>query len=248
MRLTFCFRDGYARSVDFPEHVVERRRDGRRYILLHRAVGFIEDDKVEIRSAQSTLILPLIGLGLATVAGGILITRGTELPLWVLVSLLLLCLIAVPASVMAIISSVVGAEVVVDRRKGSVSWQQGALGMGIGAREVAPFATIDHLEVTVEGDKADRWHGETDSLRQFALVLVKKNGRRLELARIPVAAGNQADGMDRTLALGNAIADICGATVRIPEGWELVTIDTKTGEIQEPAKAKRKPARARARR
>lgn len=236
--------------MEFPEHVIERRRDGRRYILLHRSVGFVDDDKVEIRSARSTVILPLIGLVLAAAAGAVLVSRGMGLPLWVLVVLLLFCLIVVPSSVMGIISSVVGAEVVVDRRKGSVSWQQGALGMGIGAREVAPFPTIDHLEVTIEGDQADRWHGEADSVRQFALVLVKKNKRRLELARIPVAAGNQADGMDRTLALGNAIANVVGVTVRIPEGWEMVTIDTQTGEIKEPPKPLRKPkpARSRARR
>jgi hypothetical protein len=236
--------------VEFPEHVVERRRDGRRYILLHRSVGFVDDDKVEIRSARSTLLLPIVGLLTAGGAGFFLAARGMGLPLWLLVVLLLFCLLVVPASVMGIISSAVGAEVVVDRRKGSVSWQQGALGMGIGAREVAPFPTIDHLEVTIEGDEADRWHGEADSIRQFALVLVKKNKRRLELARIPVAAGNQADGMDRTLALGNAIANVVGVPVQIPEGWEMVTIDTETGEIKEPPKLLRKPkpARSRARR
>lgn len=234
--------------MEFPEHVIERRRDGQRYILLHRSVGFIDDDKVEIRSARSTLVLPIAGLLIAGGAGFFLASRGMGLPLWLLVILLLFCLLVVPASVMGIISSVVGAEVVVDRRKGSVSWQQGALGMGIGAREVAPFPTIDHFEVTIEGAEADRWHGEADSIRQFALVLVKKNKRRLELARIPVSAANQADGMDRTLALGNAIANVVGAPVQIPEGWELVTIDTKTGEIQQPPKAKRKPARARTRR
>ncbi len=234
--------------MELPEHVIERRRDGRRYIVLHRSLAFIDDDKVEIRSARSTLVLPFAGLVLTAGAGAVLVSLGTGLPLWVLVVLLLFCLVVVPSSVMGIISSAVGAQVVVDRRKGSVSWQQGALGMGIGAREVAPFPTIDHFEVTVEGDAPDRWRGETDSLRQFALVLVKKNKRRLELARIPVAAGNQADGMDRTLALGKAIANVAGAPVQIPEGWEMVTIDTKTGEIQEPTKVKQKPARVRARR
>ena len=65
----------------------------------------------------------------------------------------LFCLIVVPVSIMGLIGSLVGAKVVVDRTKCSATWQQGALGMGIGAKDVVPFANIDHLEVTVEGEQ-----------------------------------------------------------------------------------------------
>ncbi|MEP7215517.1 MAG: hypothetical protein ABI782_04640, partial [Anaerolineaceae bacterium] len=161
----------------------------------------------------------------------------TKDPIANLRTMLLLALIIVPLSVISLISSIIGADVVVDAKKGSATWQQGFLGMGIGTKELVPFAKIDHLEVAIEGDQPDRWRGETDSLRQFSLTLVKKSGKRLTLAQVPVPAYGQADGMDRTLAVGNAVAQLTGSTVTLPEGWELVEIDTRTGDPVEPRAA-----------
>ncbi|MBK7124534.1 MAG: hypothetical protein IPH65_01225 [Dehalococcoidia bacterium] len=213
-----------------PEHIAIHRRDGRTEVLLHRAMAVIGPNKIEIKSARGTVILPLIGLATAGGIGWFMATRGFSVPFWLLVVLLLTCMILVPFSAMSLISSVVGADVVVDARKGSATWQQGYLGMGIGTREFVPFEKIDHLEVTVEGDQPDRWHDNVDDLRQFALVLVKQSGKRLILAQVPVPAYGQADGMDRTLAVGQAVAKLVGSTVTIPEGWEMVEIDTDTGE------------------
>lgn len=237
---------GYARSVvyDLPAHVVIQRRDGKREILLHRAMAVIGDDKIEIKSARGTVILPLLGLIFCGAAGWFIATQGQGMPLWLLVTLLLFCLILVPFSMMSLISAVVGADVVVDRRKGSATWQQGYLGMGIGTKELVPFAKIDHLEVTIEGDQPDRWKDQTDDLRQFALVLVKKSGKRLILAQVPVPAYGQADGMDRTLAVGQAVANLVGTTITLPEGWELVEIDTATGEPVAPAPTSEPKARS----
>ena len=85
-------------------------------------------------------------------------------------------------------------------------------------------------EIEIDGDKPDRWKGETDSFRQFALVLEKDNGKRIRLYSIPVPASEQNDGMDRALAVGNAIAALAKAEIRIPENWNLVEIDTDTGD------------------
>jgi hypothetical protein len=170
-----------------------------------------------------------------------ILTEGA-LPLWTLVLLLLFCLFVVPTSAMALISGIAGADIVVDAKKGSATRQQGYLGMGIGTKDLVPFAKVDYIEVTVEGDEADRWHGESDALRQFALWLVKKSGTRIRLAQVPVPAYGQADGMDRTLAAGNAIAALMGVEVRLPAGWELVQIDTTTGDVVEPPKAPPAPA------
>jgi hypothetical protein len=63
--------------------------------------------------------------------------------------------------------------------------------------------------------------------------LVKKSGKRLKLAQIPVPASDQGDGMDRTLAIANAVGALTGADVRLPSTWELVEIDTETGEVLE---------------
>ncbi|MEO6042418.1 MAG: hypothetical protein ABIQ47_00685 [Tepidiformaceae bacterium] len=235
--------------IDIPDHVAIRRRDGRREVLLHRSMAVIGDDKIEIKSARGTVILPIIGLLLASTAVTWMARSGSSLPFWALVTMLLVSLILVPFSTIALISAVIGADVVVDAKKGSATWQQGFLGMGIGTKELVPFAKIDHLEVGIEGDQPDRWRGEADAIRQFSLTLVKKSGKRLSLANVPVPAYGQADGMDRTLAVGNAVAQLTGSTVTLPEGWELVEIDTRTGSPVPPkAAAAAKPAAARRKR
>jgi hypothetical protein len=119
--------------------------------------------------------------------------------------------------------------------------------MGIGTKELVPLDRIDHLEVTVEGDEPDRWHEESDDVRQFALVLVKKSGKRLTLAQVPVPAYGAADGMDRTLAVGQAIAALAGTEVKLPAGWELVEIDTVTGQQVAPGRPAARPGSRRRR-
>ena len=226
-------------EIPVPAHVAIRRRDGRQEILLHRSLAVIGETKIEVRSARATVWLPLLGIATVVAAGIVLGAGGAALPFWGLALLLFYSLIMFPVSVMGLVSAIAGADVIVDAAKGSVTWQQGYLGMGIGTRELVPFAKIDHLEVTVEGAEPDRWHGEQDALRQFALWLVKASGKRLRVSQVPVPAHGQEDGMDRTLALGNAIATLAGTTVRIPGDWELVEIDTETGE-ELPRKRKRK--------
>ncbi len=235
-------------DYDLPEHVTSRRRDGRQEVLLHRSMAVIGPDKIEIKSARGTVILPALALLLAIGLGWLMIERGFTMPFWLLVSLLLICMILVPLSVMSLIGAIAGADVVVDARKGSATWQQGYLGMGIGTKELVPFAKIDHLEVTVEGDQADRWRDEVDDLRQFGIVLVKVSGKRLNLANVPVPVYGQADGMDRALAVGQAVAKLVGSKVTIPEGWELVEIDTETGEqVKQPVPPAKGKARGRRR-
>ncbi len=207
-----------------PSHVAVRRRDGRYEVLLHRSLALVSDNRVEIRSARSTVLVPAIGVGLAGAAGALIAIQAGALPFWLLVGLLLFAIFAFPISVMSLVTAVIGADIIVDGRKGSATWQQGYLGMGVGTRELVPFAKIQHLEVTIEGAERDRWQEETDTLRQFALVLVKKSGKRLTLAQVPVPADDQTDGMDRTLAVGNAIARVTGAQLVLPEGWELVEL------------------------
>lgn len=230
-------------EIPLPGHVVSRRRDGRHEILLHRSVAIIGDDKVEIRSARSTVVIPLLGLGLSALIGYWMATAAGGAPIWLFVVALFFLLLAVPVSVMGLVGSIAGADVVVDGKKGSATWQQGYLGMGIGTKELVPFAKIDHLEILVEGDQPDRWHDHSDDLRQFALRLVKASGKVLPLAQVPVPAYGQTDGMDRVLAVGNAVAILTGSTVKLPEGWELVEIDTDTGEPVPPSPARNKRPR-----
>ena len=207
-----------------PSHVTARRRDGRYEVLLHRSLALIGDEKVEIRSARSTVLLPALGVALGAGAGALIAIEAGNLPFVLLVGLLLFALLAVPISTMALVTAVIGADVVIDGRKGAATWQQGFLGMGVGTRELVPFAKIDHLAITIEGEAPDRWREERDVLRQFSLVLVKQSGKRLTLTQVPVPAGDQTDGMDRTLAVANAIGSVTGAEVVLPEGWELIEL------------------------
>lgn len=232
---------GSVAEIPLPDHVTLRRRDGRREVLLHRSVAVISDGKVEIRAARSTIVLPLIGLALSAAAGYLMVARMGALPFWLLVVMLLVLIFLVPLSGMSLVNSVVGADVVVDRAKNSVTWQQGFLGMGVGTREVAPFEKIDRLEITIEGGEPDRWQDIPDDLRQFELSLVKASGKRLRIATVPVPAFGETDGMDRTLAVGQAISAVTGAPVKLPEGWEMVEIDTGTGEIVTPARGAEPP-------
>jgi hypothetical protein len=232
-------------DMNLPGHVVIQRRDGRREILLHRSMAVIAPDHIEIKSARGTIILPLLGLLIAAAVIAWLSAAGPSLPLWALMLVLVVLLFLFPVCVMALIGAVAGSDVIIDAKKGSATWQQGYLGLGIGTKELVPFAKIDHLEVEIEGAEPDRWHEHTDDLRQFSLVLVKQSGKRLILSTVPVPAYGQTDGMDRTLAVGNAVAALVGTTVTIPEGWELVEIDTDTGEPVQKKPAKRRPKRSR---
>lgn len=221
-------------DISLPGHVVTVRRDGKREVVLHRSVARVGDTKIEIKSARSTVVLPIVGLALSGLAMAWIGVSAGSPPLWVLVLLLLALLFVVPMSVMGLVSAVAGADVIIDAKKGSATWQQGYLGMGIGTKELVPFAKIDRIEVLVEGDEGDRWKGESDDLRQFALWLVKKSGKRLRIAQVPVPAYGQEDGMDRVLAVGQAIGQLTGAPVTIPDGWELVEVDAETLEAIRP--------------
>ena len=216
-------------------------------------MAVIGEDRIDLKSARSTVLIPFIGLLIAAGAVTWIALSQGSLPLWLMVGMLFVLLFIVPSSVMGLVSALAGADVIIDAKKGSAAWQQGYLGMGIGTKELVPFAKIDYLEVTIEGGDPDRWKEHADDLRQFALTLVKKSGKRLTLAQLPVPAYGQNDGMDRTLAVAHAIAALAGTTVKLPEGWELTEIDTVTGEevvktvALSPGKAKGRSRKAKGR-
>src|SRR5690606_11066460 len=144
-------------ELELPSHVVSQRRDGRREILLHRSMAVISEKKIEGRAARGLVIIPVIALLLSAAAGYWMVTSQGSAPLWLLVLTLLALLLIVPVSVMSLVSAIAGADVVIDATKGSATWQQGYLGMGIGTKELVPFHKIGYLEVVIEGEEPDRW-------------------------------------------------------------------------------------------
>lgn len=225
------------KDLDFPPNIAIKRRDGRFSVLLHRSIALLDKEHIEIKNARSTIILPIIGILTSGGAGALIAIQAGNLPLWSLIILLIFAIFVFPSSVMGIVSSVIGSDVVVDTQKGSVTWQQGYLGLGVGTRELVPFSKVESLEITIEGDRHERWNEETDSLRQFSLELIKTNGRRLTLAQVPVAASKQVDGMDRTFAVGKVIADVIQVPINIPADWEIVEMNMtqKDGGQKDPA-------------
>ena len=119
-----------------PGHVASRRRDGRYEVLLHRSVALIGEQRVEIRSARSTVVLPALGVALGAGAGALIAVEAGDLPFGLLVGLLLFALLAFPTSVMALVTAVMGADVVVDGRKGVGDVAAGVPGDGRGDARV----------------------------------------------------------------------------------------------------------------
>jgi hypothetical protein len=184
-------------------------------IYLHRAIARITADKVQIRPARSTAIGPAIGLGLGALSVYLMVEHNT-LPMPVLVLLLLFSVFVIPLSGMAFVYSMIGASVIADARKGSIVWQQGVVGLGVGTKELVPFAKIDRFEVEEEGEEPNRWRGERDALSQLQLVLVKQSGKRLKVANVTVGRWARDEGLTRISRVGQALAALTERTLELP--------------------------------
>src|SRR5258708_1409381 len=110
-------------ELPLPNHVVSRRRDGRREVLLHRSMAVIGPEPIEIKGPRSTVLLPLFGLAIAAGALTWMILSDGSAALWALVLVVLACLVLVPVSVMALVGAIAGADVIIDAGKGSATWQ-----------------------------------------------------------------------------------------------------------------------------
>jgi hypothetical protein len=185
-------------------------------VYLHRAIASITPHKVQIRPARSTAIGPLIGLGLGAFCLYLLVEHNT-LPMFLLILMLLFAVFVIPLSGMALVYSVIGASVIADGRKGSIVWQQGVIGLGVGTRELVPFAKINHFEVEEEGERPDRWRGEQDALLQLQLVLVKQSGKRLRVGTVIVARWAREEGIGRISSVGERLAALTERPFLLPE-------------------------------
>lgn len=195
------------------------RAPRRRRIYLHRSVAVITPERVEIRPALSAALAPLllllIGAGAFTLV--LLSAMGGNYPLWLVAPALLVALVAVPFAGMGFIYSAVGANVVVDARKGSATWQQGLLGLGVGTQELVPFAKIAGI-VLEEVTRADATPAERrrEPVLQWDLTLVKRSGRRLTIGMLTVPRSLRREGYGRIRDVGRSVAQVSGATLMLP--------------------------------
>ena len=104
---------------------------------------------MDIRPAVGAALAPLLALlvGAACFTLVLLSARGANYPLWLVAPALLAAMVLLPLAGMGFVYSIVGASVVIDATKQSATWQQGLLGLGVGTRELVPFAKIALFEV-----------------------------------------------------------------------------------------------------
>ncbi|MPZ23434.1 MAG: hypothetical protein GEU28_07785 [Dehalococcoidia bacterium] len=178
-------------------------------ILLNRAVATISPERIEIRPDKVLVVGPLLGVlfGLAC-ALGIWFGRN-DAPTWLLVLLLLGALFALPFAGMSLVYTIVGANIVIDRAKKSIVFQQGVLGLGVGTREVVPFWKMSELRLD---DLAEGGRGPTEEFAQWQITLLKDSGRVLQIASLTYPRDQEEIALSQMRRLAHAIADLAGGT------------------------------------
>ena len=176
----------------------------RREIDLHRRVCVIRPDTIDIRPARSAAVVPLIGFLLGVFAFVAVLFWLERLPFALALLLMGAAIVLVPLSGMGFVYSVYGANVVIDKRKQSALWQQGLFGMGVGTKELVPFAKMERLEIE-EISREPQADGAQD-FAQYELRLLKASGRMLSLGQVTVPRYLAADGLARAREIGEAIA------------------------------------------
>ena len=142
---------------------------------------------------------------------------------------------------MGLVYSVIGASVVIEKKKQSIRFHQGVLGLGIGIVELVPFWKVEHIEIEdfPLGDYIPGGPVPLD-LRAWDIVLVKKSGKRLPIAQ--VVSGNTGDLIDE--AFGRAL-DAAEAIAAMAESHVVVTAaieeEVPDAEVQPETEASDEP-------
>ena len=216
-------------------------------IPLDRRVLIVRDERIDLRPERGAVLFPLTGLLIALILFAIVVLFSSSLSAGVLAAILLPGLLLAPFSAMGLVYSVIGASVVIEKKKQSVRFQQGVLGLGIGTMELVPFWKIEHVAVE------DFSLGEVPpggippilDLRAWDIVLVKKSGKRLSIGQ--VVAANTPDlideGFGRAVDAAEAIAAMSESTVVISAAIESASEAAAAAEVvAEPATEQTEPA------
>ncbi len=181
-------------------------------IALHRAVAVIQQDSIAVKPPRAGLVGPLIQAVLALLAVWALITYLATWPLWILAILLGFALLAGPTAVLGIVYNFLGSSVMMERHKGTVRWQQGFLGLGIGTHELVPFGRIQRIEVF--GDFEDELgSGDLQDVVHWEVRLIKDNDRVLRIGSIAAARPLAEEALDRANAVARAFATMAEVEV-----------------------------------
>lgn len=191
-----------------------------RHIPLDRRICTIREDRIDIRPSRGAIVVPLFGALLSIIVFVVIGLTINVLPAVVLALLLIPGIIILPLSLMGLFYSLVGAHVIIDRRKGSATFQQGALGLGLGTGELVPFGKVDCIAVEeVAWDEERSRAALPFELRAWEVLLVKPNGQRLLLGMVVVPEEEElaAEGFERARQVAQAIGELAGRPVRVED-------------------------------
>lgn len=191
---------------------------GERRVWLRRRVAVLRPDLIEIRPARGALVGPLVVLLLGLAACGLIALGlfGGAVPLWLMALLLVVAVLAIPMGGLGVVYGIVGTHVIFDRHKGTATWQQGLIGLGIGTNELTPFAKIAAIVVEEAGATPASGGQPVEEFAQWQVVVEKSSGRRLEVGG---ATGTRAESdavRARAEEVATAIAALTGAPLRLP--------------------------------
>lgn len=173
-------------------------------IDMHRRVCVVKPHVIDIRPARSAAIAPAIGFLLGVLAFIAVVLWLEDLPFTLALMLMGSAILLVPFSGMGFVYAIYGANVVINRDKGTAIWQQGLFGMGVGTEELVPFAKIECIEIEEIGHSVDE-DGVHD-FAQYEVRLLKKSGKRLQLGQVNVRGDMLDDGLRRARHVGEAVA------------------------------------------
>jgi hypothetical protein len=187
-----------------------------RHLKLARQTCAIRSDRITIRPAPSALLPPLAGIIIGAASFLIIVIDVVRwqgiLPFGLLALLLLIALVLIPLSAMGLVYGAIGSSVVMDKRKQSVTWQQGLLGLGVGTRELVPFWKIEAILVREAGAEEGR---STEEFAQWEIVLRKKSGGELTVARVSAARSMAQASLSRAVEAAQAMAGLTGSPLEI---------------------------------
>jgi hypothetical protein len=215
-------------------------------IPLDRRVLIVREQRIDLRPERGAVIFPLIGLSIALVLFAIVALFSSSLSATVLAIILLPGLLLAPFSAMGLVYSVIGASVVVEKKKQSVRFQQGVLGLGIGTMELVPFWKIEHIAVEdfPLGDVTPDGPPPILDLRAWDIVLIKKSGKRLSIGQ--VVAANAPDlideGFGRAMDAAEALAAMTESNVVITAQVEEAEAEAEAAPAAQPAPGHTEPA------
>lgn len=212
--------------------------DAVKRIPVDRRVLVVRPERIDLRPERAAVLFPLAGLLIAVALFAVVALFSDSLSVTALALILLPGLLLAPFSAMGLVYSVIGASVVVEKKKQSLRFQQGVLGLGIGTMELVPFWKIERFQVEdfPLGEVTPNGPPPILDLRAWDIVLVKKSGKRMSIAQ--VMAANTPDlideGFGRALDAAEALAEMCESTVVI------------TAAVEDEPPAETQPAETRA--